>query len=151
VELVGGVVDVWVGVVVVVVLVTSELVVDDCTVEEEVVVLLLLDDDVDDELDEEDLLGSDEGVLGGVLVCAGKAGADDWAVPSVATCSSPKGGLSGGRGLLTPELNNATTAAPRNAPTATRNEAPRWSSTVYFYWVTPFGSSGTGKLPKVDR
>lgn len=132
----------WVDVVVVVVLVTSELVVDDWTVDD-VVVLLLLDEDEEDELDDEDLLDSDGGALGGVLVCAGKAGADDWAVPSVATCSSPTGGLSGGRGLLTPALNNATAAAPRNAPTAIRNEAPRWSSTVYLYWVTPFGSSGT--------
>ena len=52
---------------------------------------------------------------------------------------------SGGPGRWTPAPNRATAAAPRNAPTASRNGAPRWSSTMYFYWVNPIGSSGTGK------
>ena len=52
-------------------------------------------------------------------------GAEDWGVPSVATCSSRTGGWTSGRWLATPTPNNAATAAPRNAPTASRNGAPR--------------------------
>jgi hypothetical protein len=109
----------------------------------------LLDDEDEDELDDVDPLVLLWVVLP-VAAVGADVGADDWLVPSVATCSSRTGGWSGGGGRWTPVANKATAAAPRNAPTAIRNGAPRWSSTVYFYWVNPSGSSETEKLPKVD-
>lgn len=112
----------------------------------ELVVLLDDEDVLDDDFDSVVLLW----VLFSVAAVVADVGADDWVVPSVATCSSRTGGWPGGTGRWTPALNKATAAAPRNAPTANRNGAPRWSSTMYFYWLNPIGSSETEKLPKVD-
>lgn len=91
-------------------------------------------------------LGVSEAPLCGGLGTAAEVGVGkvaDWLVPSVATCSSRTGGCSGSLDRLTPAPNRATTVAPRQAPTANRNGTPRWSSTVYFYWLNPIGSSGT--------
>lgn len=113
----------------------------------ELLVLLDDEDELDDDFDSVVLLWVLlPGPAGGAEV-----GADDWVVPSVATCSSRTGGWPGGTGRWTPAPNKATAAAPRNAPTANRNGAPRWSSTMYFYWLNLIGSSGTEKLPKVDN
>ncbi|GAB3913900.1 hypothetical protein GCM10029964_124270 [Kibdelosporangium lantanae] len=125
---------------------TDTLVLDCAGAEVELVVLLDEDDELDDDFDSVVLLW----VVLSVTAALADVGADDWLVPSVATCSSRTGGWSGSPGRCAPAANKATAAAPRNAPTAIRNGAPRWSSTMYFYWLNPDGSSETEKLPKVD-
>jgi hypothetical protein len=101
-----------------------------------VVAVVLLDDEDDPEavVVLVVLLGSERGVLVG-------AGAVERLVPSVATCSSRRGPCLGVSPLDTPTANNAATAAPRTAPTASRNGTPLWSSTPYLYLLDPFGSS----------
>jgi hypothetical protein len=89
---------------------------------EVVLVFEELDDELDDDEDDALVLLCEE--LAGALC----AGVDDWLVPSVATCSRRTAGRSPVTGrdlLLSPTPNNAATAAPRNAPTASRNGAPR--------------------------
>jgi hypothetical protein len=119
-----------------------------------VVVLLELDDfEVDEVLFDVDVV-DDEVDVGSVVLLATVpgwlgGGSEDLVVPSVATCSSRSGGLSvPGRWPDMPTVNNATTVAPRNAPTANRNDAPCWSSTHYVYRVNPIGSSGMGLSTK---
>ncbi|WP_173125438.1 hypothetical protein [Kibdelosporangium persicum] len=131
-------------VVVVVVFVTSLTVV---TVLALVVVVFELDSDDAEELDDE------EEELDWELedVCSGADGAlvvdvADEVVPCVATCSSCTGARSPVWPLVTPTANKAAAAAPRNAPTATRNGAPLLSGTGYTYRVNPFGSSEVDEL-----
>jgi hypothetical protein len=97
----------------------------------DVVVVRALDEEVvafelDEELEELDDTPDGGGASLWGVVASGTA---DEVVPSVATCSNRTGACSGGRLLVMPKPNNDATAAPRNAPTARRNGAPRWSST----------------------
>jgi hypothetical protein len=96
------------------------LVVDDLVVVEDFVVLVEVDEG-----------GAWDEVASATVWAWTGGGACERGVPSVATCSSRTGGWPSGRcWLVTPAAKIATTAAPRNAPTAMRNGAPCWSSTT---------------------
>nr|CEL16104.1 hypothetical protein [Kibdelosporangium sp. MJ126-NF4]CTQ94030.1 hypothetical protein [Kibdelosporangium sp. MJ126-NF4] len=81
------------------------------------------DDELDVVLDDE-LCEVWSGAAGAFVVDGGRE-----AVLSVATCSSLWGARSAAFPVVAPTANKAATAAPRNAPTAIRNGAPRVSST----------------------
>jgi hypothetical protein len=83
-------------------------------------------EELDEDEDDDDALAELvlDGSLGWVVVDRGT----DWVVPSVATCSNRTGGRSPVRWAgcaARPTPNNAAMTAPRNAPTASRNGAPR--------------------------